>query len=71
MLAEPACFERGCKHYLGVIQPDGTEMTETNHCKAFPTGIPNEIAYGDDLHLEVRPDQNNEFVFEEEKENDS
>ena len=71
MLAVPRCFERGCKHYLGVIQPDGTEGTETNHCKAYPEHIPSDIAYGDDLHLEVRPDQDNDFVFEKEEENDS
>lgn len=66
MLAEPQCFKRKCKNYLGVLQPDGTEMTETNYCKAFPTGIPSQIAYGDDEHLEVRKDQENEIVFEKE-----
>ena len=35
MLAEPKCWKRKCKHYLGIIQPDGTEMTEINNCKAF------------------------------------
>jgi hypothetical protein len=36
----------------GVVQPDGTEMTERWACAAFPEGIPDEIAYGDDLHEE-------------------
>ena len=52
MLAAPNCWKRKCKNYTGVIQPDGTEMSETNACKAFPTGIPNVIAYGENLHLE-------------------
>ena len=64
MLAEPKCWTRKCKHYIGVIQPDGTERTETNSCKAFPEGIPAEIAYGDNLHLKPLPDQGNDKVFE-------
>ena len=64
MLVEPNCSIRGCKHYLGVIQPDGTEMTETNYCKAYPDGIPGDIAYGDDKHLNARDDQNNDITFE-------
>ena len=66
MLAEPNCHKRRCKHYLGVIQPDGTEMTETNYCEAFPDGIPAEIAYGNNKHLRPHPDQDNEIVFEKE-----
>ena len=64
MLAEPRCWTRKCKHYIGVIQPDGTEMTETNACKAFPNGIPSEIAYGNNLHLKPLKDQGNDIVFE-------
>lgn len=64
MLEEPTCFTRKCKHYLGVIQPDGTELTEKNYCKAFPKGIPNDIAYGDDKHLKVRDAQDNEITYE-------
>ena len=66
MLAEPTCWTRKCKHYLGIIQPDGTEMTETNYCKAFPKHIPSEIAYGDNKHLKPLPGQNNDIVFEKE-----
>ena len=65
MLQEPKCFTRKCKHYLGVIQPDGTEMTETNYCKAFPESIPNEIAYGDNDHTKPFPGDNG-IQFEEE-----
>lgn len=52
MLATPRCYERQCRHFIGASQPDGTELTERVVCAAFPTGIPDEIAYGDNLHLE-------------------
>lgn len=66
MIAEPNCYKRKCKHFLGVIQPDGTEMTEKVYCKAYPNGIPSEIAYGNDKHLTIRTDQKNNYVFEKE-----
>ena len=65
MISIPKCFERECAHFIGVEQLDGTEETETIICKAYPEGIPADITYGNDLHLEVRPDQENEIVFEE------
>jgi hypothetical protein len=65
MLVAPECYIRKCKNYLGVLQPDGTEMTETNYCSAYPESIPADIAYGKDKHLKVRDDQDNKFVFEE------
>lgn len=55
MLMEPRCSMRACKHFTGVSQEDGTEMTEVVVCKAFPKGIPSEIAYGDNLHLAPFP----------------
>ncbi len=58
MLDTPKCYERGCKHYQG-IKNDGDELTERPYCKAFP----NEIAYGDDKHLKVRPGQKNKIIF--------
>lgn len=66
MLAEPKCFTRRCKFFIGVSQPDGTEMTEVNVCEAFPDGIPNEIAYGDNKHLLPLPGQKNNISFVEE-----
>ena len=58
MLIEPRCSVRRCKHFLGVLQPDGMELTERNYCSAFPDGIPTDIAYGDNKHLEpVEGDQ--------------
>lgn len=65
MLAEPKCFTRRCKHFLGIDQPDGTEMTEKLICEAFSHGIPGEISYGDNLHLKPLPNQGNDIVFEE------
>jgi len=67
MLMEPKCWTRKCAHYVGVYQPDGTEMTERHVCKAFPKkGIPSEIAYGTNLHKTVRKDQTDDFVYEKE-----
>jgi hypothetical protein len=63
MLVESNCWKRKCKHYLGIIQPDGTEMTEANYCEAFPNGIPDEIAYGKNRHLSKHPEQDNDIVF--------
>jgi len=68
MIAEPNCYIRKCKHYIGVDQPDGKEMTERNICSAFPKGtygIPNIIAYGDNEHHTPFADQGNNIVFED------
>jgi hypothetical protein len=51
MMDLPRCRERGCAHFVGVVQKDGTEGTEIVACAAFPNGIPDDIAYGDNLHL--------------------
>ena len=64
MLAEPNCSIRNCAHFIGVDQPDETEMTERVICAAFPEGIPDEIAYGDNRHLRVSPGQVGEFTYE-------
>lgn len=64
MIEESNCYTRKCKHYIGIIQPNGTESTETNSCKAFPKGIPEIIAYGDNRHLKPLPSQDNDIVFE-------
>lgn len=63
MISTPNCYKRGCVQNLRVIQPDGTEMTERPACDAYPDGIPSDIAYGPDQHLEVRSDQDNEIIF--------
>ena len=64
MIAEPKCYTRQCVHYLGVNQSDGTELTEVNICAAYLEGIPFDIAYEGSKHLTVRPDQDNDIVFE-------
>ena len=66
MIYPPNCYNRECKHYLGVSKPDGTEMSERPYCAAYLDGIPEEIAYGSAKHLTVRSDQDNEIVFEKE-----
>lgn len=50
MMLTPKCFTRHCIHFQGVRQPDGTESSERPVCAAFPNGIPDEIAYGSNLH---------------------
>ena len=65
MLAEPRCWTRHCKHFIGVSQPDGTEMSERNVCKAFPEKIPDNIAYGNNPHDTPQPEQGNDLVYEQ------
>ena len=50
-----ACFERQCKHYVGVQR---TEVGDLNVCAAYPQGIPLEIASGEDDHTTPRADDN-------------
>ena len=53
------CHKRDCRHYLGVTQPDGTELTEVHFCKAFLDGVPYEISHGGNKHLEPWPSKEN------------
>jgi len=56
MKAEPKCYTRNCVHFLGMKYIGG--LDETNErliCAAYPTGIPDPIAYGDELHIEPYP----------------
>jgi len=64
MLIPCKCYLRKCKHFIGIEQPDGTEMSERYVCEAFPDAIPEEIAYDDNLHQTPIPGQENEIVFE-------
>jgi hypothetical protein len=54
MIAEPNCYRRRCKHFIGV-KNDGDETTERVVCAAFPDGIPDEIAYGENDHTAPYP----------------
>lgn len=64
MIFPGKCYDRKCKHWIGVQQPDGTEASERIVCMAYPNGIPRDIWEGLDLHLAVRSDQQNSIVFE-------
>ena len=50
MIKEPRCRQRGCKFFIGVKGED--EKDQRVVCDAFPEAIPNEIAYGNNLHLD-------------------
>lgn len=58
MITQPNCSKRRCKHLLGVAEEAEDEETERPCCAAFPDGIPNEIAYGDNKHLTPYPGDN-------------
>jgi hypothetical protein len=53
MMEEPKCSKRNCIHFLGIryLDKQRGESSEVTYCLAFPNGIPNEIAYGDNEHL--------------------
>jgi hypothetical protein len=64
MIRSCKCYDRKCKWYLGIRQPTGEESGGESHvCAAFPYAIPKEIAYGDDLHGEVREDQIGDYIY--------
>ena len=69
MILEPRCSVRKCKHLLGT-KSEGVEENERPICAAFPDGIPREIAYGPELHLE--PFEGDHGIqYERETEDDS
>jgi len=55
MITEPVCSKRKCRWFFGVKQDEEVEATERVVCAAFPDGIPEEIAYGDNLHTSPHP----------------
>jgi hypothetical protein len=64
-LVEPRCSKRNCIHYQGVEEfIEGDPLSQNHICDAFPNGIPEEISYGDNLHLKPLENQENEIVFE-------
>jgi hypothetical protein len=64
MLAEPRCFTRQCKHFIGARWIDeDEEASEVPVCPAFPNGIPEDIAYGDTLHNEIDARQVGDLVY--------
>jgi hypothetical protein len=65
MILEPNCYKRECKHYGGVKDDGPLERDERNFCRAFPDGIPEDIAYGDDLHLVLLGTETTNVTFEQ------
>jgi len=63
MIDTPKCSDRKCKHYIG-IKNDGDELSERPYCKAFEDGIPNDISYGNNKHLNMVKGQKNNVIFE-------
>lgn len=64
MIGPCRCFERNCVHLTGIDQPNHPEAKRLEDeegqvwvCPAFPRGIPEDIAYGDNLHGSVDPRQ--------------
>jgi len=51
---------------LGAYRKTEDASNPTLYCAAFPNGIPDEIAYGDNTHSKKLPDQINNIVFEKE-----
>lgn len=58
------CDDRGCKYFSGFRKLKSGVIV--NYCKAFPDGIPEAIAYGDNKHLKPLKGQKNDIVFEKE-----
>lgn len=67
MISEPPrCYDDGryCKHFQGFVEDEtGKDLVV---CLAFPEGIPDSIAYGDDKHEKVVVGQVGVYVFEQE-----
>lgn len=67
MRSVPKCYTRKCIHLIGMLQTDEEESTEVPNCLAFPNGIPDEIAYGDNLHIHKFKGQAGKFVYEKKR----
>lgn len=61
MLDEPNCSLRNCKHFIGI---KGDYYEDRLVCSAFLDEIPDEIAYGNNLHESPFPGQKNNIVYE-------
>lgn len=64
MIQESKCSKRSCRHYIGVIQPDGTEFSEVHSCAAFPDGIPDDIVDGNNLHSDIISGQIRPYIYD-------
>ena len=63
MIEEPTCYTRQCAFFEGVKWLGDGEHTEVAYCKAFPGGIPNDIAFGQNKHLKPVKGQDSDIVF--------
>lgn len=63
MIRQPMCSRRDCVHFQGAQWLGDTESSERVVCSAYPKGIPSDIAYGDNLHEAVQPDQVGEYIY--------
>jgi|3_EtaG_2_1085321.scaffolds.fasta_scaffold05793_4 hypothetical protein len=75
MLLEHRCFTRKCANLRRAVErlDEDVEASEVPVCLAFPVtvgGIPDEIAYGDNLHLTVLEGQKNLTVFRKRTKNE-
>jgi len=67
VIKTPNCYIRKCVHLSGVFKSiSNSEKDERPNCSAFPQGIPDEIAYGANLHLAPLSAQINDIVYEQE-----
>ena len=59
----PKCVDEGrdCKHFLGWREISNSYLTP--YCAAFPDGIPKEIAYGNDLHDQIKEGQAMGYIY--------
>ncbi len=70
LIGPSRCFERECRYLTGIIDVPNLAadcITDGAHrwaCPAFPDGIPDDIAYGDNLHERPDPRQEGALVFE-------
>ncbi len=62
-LTEPSCSKRECANYIGEFS-NTADTWSRPFCRGFISGIPHEIAYGDNLHLKPLKKQGNNFVYE-------
>ncbi len=62
-IEEAKCFNRECLHLLGIKLMEGKGLVPQYFCEAFSNGIPEEIAYGNNLHKVPFEGQKNKIVF--------